>query len=258
MNTASDRPRRVELAACTERGLVREDNQDVLLIDGWACCAPTSSLQRQISLQRDVTCAVIDGMGGHHGGAVAAWLVAHHLARGAAGVEDAGSADDFAQSGHDFVSDAGNGLGTPAMGAAFAVLNLNSGGFAVANVGDCRVYRATAEAFVLLTVDDVGPSRLDPAHQVLTQSIGGGGRVRIDAHWFSSPWSAARSTRFLLASDGLAVVEIDTVAGLVGAGTPEQAAAELVDAALAAGAPDNVTVVVVDIHAAEEIGDAYG
>lgn len=248
MSGPRDDPRHVDIAARTNRGLVRSENQDVLVVDGWACGAPESDLDRHIALDREFACAVVDGMGGHQGGAVAAWLTAHHIANRLGRSENINGADDFAQRGHELVSAAGEGLGMPDMGAAFAALVLDPAGFGVANVGDCRVYRLSEGQLVMLSVDDVGASRSDPTREVLTQSIGGGGRHRLDAHWFASPWPAAGTQRFVLATDGLAVVDSDTVALIACDGSPEGAVAALVTAAMNAGAPDNVTVMVVDVR----------
>jgi protein phosphatase len=187
-------------------------------------------------------------MGGHRGGSVAAWLTAHHIARSLGRIRDADGADEFALRGHEFVSDAGIGLGTPEMGAAFAALILDPDWFGVANVGDCRVYRISEGVLAMLSVDDVGPSRSDSTREVLTQSVGGGGRYRLDAHWFASPWPPEGTHRFVLASDGLAVLDPTTVAGIASGGTPASAASTLVSAVLKAGAPDNATVIVVDVH----------
>lgn len=238
---------RLTLAAATDRGLVREENQDVALTDGWASTADLAYRDADDAVDRPIALAVIDGMGGHRGGAVAACLTAHVLGPRLAGIVDAQSADALAQQAHDFVSDAGDGLGTPSMGAAFAALIVGPDGYQVANVGDCRVYRATEGVLGLLSVDDLGMSRVDPARQVLTQSIGGGGRYRLDTHWFAAPWVPGTRHRFLLASDGLAVVDGQTIAGMTQRGDVRSAASGLIEATRAAGAPDNVTVIVVDV-----------
>lgn len=244
--------RHLEVSARTEQGPVRRDNQDALIIDGWASCAPTGELNRRPApLDRRCTYAVVDGMGGHAGGGLAAWLLARHLAGGLASVETSDAADEFVAQGHELVSDAGGGLGTPEMGAAFAALTVDETGYRVTNVGDCRVYRIGDGGLTLLTVDDVGPSRGDPDREVLTQSVGGGGRYRFDAHWFDQPWvdSAPFAVdRFLLATDGLAVLPGPMVGQLAATGSATDATAALVAAALRAGGPDNVSVIVLDVR----------
>lgn len=240
--------RLVRLAAATHRGVVRSANQDVVLVDGWASGGEDTRYRTAtLDLDRPVAVAVIDGMGGYRGGELAAWLTAHVLAGGLAAVGDDSAADALAQHAHELVSDAGAGVGMPEMGAAFAALVLDPGGFGVLNVGDCRAYRQSEGALGLLSVDDAAPSRQDPTRTVLTQSVGGGDPRRIDAHWFGAPWSAGGTQRFLLASDGLAVVSNADVARLLAEGGPAESAGALVSATLAAGAPDNVSVVVAEV-----------
>lgn len=249
--------RYLDVSARSEQGPVRAENQDAPVVDGWVSCAPTGDLsRRQIPLNRGYTCAVVDGMGGHVGGGVAAWLVARHLASGLGAVRTSDAADEFAVLGHELVGAAGVGLGMPEMGAAFAALTVDEIGFRVTNVGDCRVYRLGDGRLTLLTVDDVGPSRTDPEREVLTQSLGGGGRYRVDAHWFDSPWPPDGGDRFLLATDGLAVLDSPKIASLASTGSAEHATSALVDEVLQIGAPDNVTVIILDVHAVvDQTGD---
>lgn len=236
------------VAAETNRGIRRTENQDVVLIDGWASGADDARHSAEITLDaapRGI--AVVDGMGGHRGGEFAAWVAAHVLARGLGAVADETSADALAQRANEIVSVAGSGIGLADMGAAFAALVLTNEGFGVLNIGDCRVYRLSEARAGLLTVDDSGPSRHDPSRQVLTQSLGGAEPRRLDAHWFASTWGAGVPQRFVLASDGLAVLPEADIARLANDTGASTAASVLVSATLAAGAPDNVSVIVVDV-----------
>lgn len=235
-----------DAAASTDVGVRRSENQDVVVLDHWASGALSAELQVDgIMLDRVVAFAVVDGMGGHQGGSYASWLTARALIAGLDCVASETEANALAAGAHETVSDAGAGLGAADMGAAFAALVLGPDGIAVCNVGDCRVYRVVEGMLGLLTVDDTGPSRSDPSRTVLTQAVGGGGEVAFDAHWMRMPWIARRH-RFLLASDGLLVVPDAEAARLAASGSPSASAAALVAAALAAGAPDNVSVIVVD------------
>lgn len=236
------------IAGRTDRGAIRGENQDVVLIDGWASGADRADhvATAELTTAR-TTVAVIDGMGGHRGGGLAAWVAAHALERGLGDVSDGAAADRLAEDAHRLVSSAGEGVGLPEMGAAFAALVLSSDGFGVLNIGDCRVHRLSEARLGLLSVDDSGPSRHDPTRLVLTQSLGGGGDSRLDAHWFWSTWGVVRSQRFVLASDGLAVLEEGAIARIARDGDARGAASALVAATLEAGSPDNVSVVVVDV-----------
>lgn len=241
--------RMVTIAAVTDVGARREQNQDVAVIDLWATGARSARLDRSVVLRENsLVAGVIDGMGGHRGGAFASWLTAQTLMAMLPHVDSEVAANAAAAGAHETVSSAGAGLGAADMGAAFAALVLRPEGVGVCNIGDCRVYRVVEGVLGLLTVDDTGPSRSDPARTVLTQAIGGGGRPRFDAHWLLTPWGP-QPQRFLLASDGLLVLTDDDVVRLASAGSAADAADHLVAAALAANAPDNVTVVIVDVSA---------
>lgn len=182
-------------------------------------------------------------MGGHSGGELAAWLTAHVLVSGLSDVSDAATSDALAQRAHALVSDAGAGLGHPAMGAAFAAVVLGGTGYAVLNIGDCRVYRVLADRVDLLSVDDAAPSRHDPGRLVLTQSIGGGVAQRLDTHFYAMSWESGATERFVLCSDGL----IGDTESAIREPSAEGCADALVAATLDAGAPDNVSVVVIDV-----------
>ena len=71
------------------------------------------------------------------------------------------------------------------MGASFAAIILQPDGFIVINVGDCRVYRVADGVLGQLSIDDSGPSRLEPERTVLTQSVGGSEPYQVDSHWFT-------------------------------------------------------------------------
>jgi PPM family protein phosphatase len=158
-----------------------------------------------------------------------------------------------------------SGVGTTLTGAAL-VVDDGEPVFAVFNIGDSRVYRFADNELTQLTVDhsvvqelvDAGVLERDqaehhPEANVITRAIG--------FHDDPDPdvWAvpARPGLRLLLCSDGLTKeVGDDRIRLHLAAGMPcDETAAALVDAALAAGGRDNVTVVVVDVLALRDTAD---
>jgi PPM family protein phosphatase len=125
------------------------------------------------------------------------------------------------------------------------------------SVGDSRIYSFAGGCLEQLSQDDswvtmlerergVDPSALarHPMRHVLTNVLGA--REEVDAN--VAERKLAPGDRLLLCSDGLhGVLDAETIAAILAEnGDARTAAAALVAAALAGGATDNVTVVVVD------------
>ncbi|MDY0911213.1 MULTISPECIES: PP2C family serine/threonine-protein phosphatase [Rathayibacter] len=238
-------------AARTEVGLVRSANEDSYL-------AKTPLF------------AVADGMGGHAAGEVASDAVVSRLSLAATGATV--GAEEIDRALREAVDDiarqsqtADGGTGTTVTGAALTVV----GGepyWSVFNIGDSRVYLCVQGALVQLTVDhsivqelvDAGVITRDeadvhPHSNVITRAVG-----------FHEPpipdyrlVPVIAPSRLLVCSDGLTKELTD--AGLEHvlstAATAQDAADELVEAALGNGGRDNVTVIVVDVLAVTGDGD---
>jgi PPM family protein phosphatase len=238
---------RVAWAAVTDVGLHRSVNEDSLV-----AVPPVF--------------AVADGMGGHAAGDLASAraverLAEHATSDAAAGgwggeqlVQDAlgAAADDIDQ-----LSEEVGSAGTTVTGA---VLTDGDDGpeFLVFNLGDSRVYslrgnelrRETRDHSVVQEMVDAGMISEDqaeshPESNVITRALG----FREDPHPDLTRVRAVPGTRLLVCSDGL-TKEVDSahLRLLLAAGlAPSVTAGALVDAALAAGGHDNVTVLVVDV-----------
>jgi serine/threonine protein phosphatase PrpC len=230
-------------AAATHAGRVRERNEDAILA-------------------RPPLFIVADGMGGHDAGDVAATTVVEALAELAA-------RDDLSRLAVlDAVREAnvrlaalggrtGRTMGTTVCGLV-ALPPCPSPRFVLFNVGDSRVYRLRHGSLSQLTHDhsqvqelvDAGAispaqARRHPARHVVTRSLGSDDYLAID-WWTITP---ERGDRFLVASDGLTnEVDDETIAAiLTSQDDPDEATGVLVDAALARGGRDNVSVIVVDV-----------
>jgi len=241
-------------AAVTDRGAVREENQDSLLVDGILTSRSKAMLRGRYAniatLDRPLVFGVVDGMGGYAGGLDAAALVSWRLAGIAheMGSEEwqawlAGLSED--------VGSVGRAIGKPMMGAAMALLSFGPDRFTAVNVGDCRSYRMLDDTFVQISVDDTMPGS-----SALTQSIGGGrnarGRTRqLDAHYKHLPYAAMarRPERIVLCSDGLyGTIEHQELASLLAAHSDVNTACDDIMALARERHPvDNLTLIIVEV-----------
>ena len=131
---------------------------------------------------------------------------------------------------------------------------------ALAHVGDSRAYRYRSKRLARLTRDHSwveeqmraglltpDAARRHPWRHVVTRAISGADDFDTEV----SDLSVETGDRVLLCSDGLScVVSDDGIAAVLQRDSaPRDACSELVRLANAAGGPDNVTVVLVDVHA---------
>lgn len=230
---------RFEAAMRTDRGTVREHNED-------AC----------ISYPDVGLWAVADGMGGHAHGDVASRLVCEALARAATHddgrplpmrVPHALEAANRAILRHQ--------VGRDLSGSTVVVLVAERSQGLCFWAGDSRLYRLRAGELVRLSHDHSVVQRLvdegalsepdalvHPWRNRITRAVGIGMPLELDRVEFR----IEPDDTFLLCSDGLTgSVSEATIAALLGAPNVKSAAHGLIDEALALGADDNVTVVVV-------------
>jgi len=242
---------RVEVAVASERGLVRDEQQDAAVCGGWVGVTAGMRAALSISLvssDDSLILAVVDGMGGHAGGAAAAAIAASALASTKRTQEPNAWASSLEQI-SDRVGQAGAAWGTPDMGATVAAVVIGPEQIEVLGVGDCRVMRIVDGYVGTLSVEDRAPDPRRPGRTVVTQSLGGPPRS-LDPRPTRLRHSEGHS-RYLLCTDGLhdTVPEDAVRAILARAAPPADVAQELIGAAYAAGAPDNVTVIVADVVA---------
>lgn len=214
---------------------------------------------------------VADGMGGHQAGEVASHLAVAEVAADIAASASPTFAWPLGRSGGPDVCDRlrhamrrangavyAAGVADPAlvgMGTTLTVLLLEPGFAAIGSVGDSRAYLVRRGQVQQLTHDDTwlasvlgregareAAARAHPMRHVLTRVIGA--REAAEPEVVHVP--VAAGDVLVLASDGLHNVVDDARLGqLVVDATPEDAARQLIDEALALGTTDNVTVVVV-------------
>ena len=213
---------------------------------------------------------VADGMGGHNGGEIASQIAVESLAD----ADTVGSIDDLilrVQAANDsIVGQARDNPELRGMGTTVTMLaDIKRAGpnrLGIANVGDSRLYRVTDSGLHQHTEDHslvealVRDGRLTraeaavhPQRNVVTRALGIDEKVLVDA-WELIP---VVGDRYVLCSDGLfgEIHESEIHEVLQFTSSPQDAADDLVQRAVAAGGRDNVTVVVVDILDADSFDD---
>lgn len=203
--------------------------------------------------------AVADGMGGHRRGEVASALIVTLLERLPAGDDlDARTADvrrTLIQANAQLMDMAAEAPGGGAIGATAVVLAIEGRRFACLWAGDSRAYQLRPSGLARLTRDHslvqllVDAGELDPAEadshpnaHVVTRAVGADPALALDM----VEGDIADGDAFLLASDGLTrlVTDEEISRGLRRADI-NSAADDLLGLALARGAPDNVSLVIV-------------
>ncbi len=133
------------------------------------------------------------------------------------------------------------------VGTSAVVLLIQEDLYACLWAGNCRAYLFRAGALRQITSDHcLDPPRTDqsPAGRLplLTRAVGSQPRLDIDA----VGGEVATGDRFLLCSDGATVLEDAALEEIMAVESPAKALGEFLEKALAAGASDNVTAVIVD------------
>ena len=236
---------RLRYAAVSDIGMVRQGNEDS------AFASPTLLV-------------LADGMGGHAGGEVASSAAVRSLADLAAPATpaDQGDPTEVIRRG---VAAAGERLRAlvaahpelEGMGTTLTLLMHSGGRIAIAQVGDSRGYllragvleRVTQDQTFVQSLIDQGrisdeEAKTHPQRNLLLQALDG----REDVEPVVVLRTPRPGDRYLLCSDGLSsVVSEPTLRDVLAVGTPTEAAHRLVDLAIRAGAPDNVTCLVADV-----------
>ncbi|HEX6493543.1 MAG TPA: protein phosphatase 2C domain-containing protein [Candidatus Dormibacteraeota bacterium] len=237
---ASDGALLLELAAVSDRGTVRAENQDA-----WSL----------VPLEAGRGCLLLlaDGMGGHAGGREAAELAVQHAAErlreSSDPHEDVGEAGASANAA---IAALRRDNGGAVMGTTLVVAAVSDGRATIGNVGDSRAYlvrdgsasQVTRDHSVLAEAIRAGHLESggagDPPRNLLTRALTGD---PVDADRFSVELRAGDV--LLLCCDGAwDPLGGEGLAGLVGGEGPlDGLLSRACDAALEAGSRDNVTLV---------------
>jgi serine/threonine protein phosphatase PrpC len=226
-------------ATLTHPGKVRSDNEDQVL------ARPDQGLW-----------AVADGMGGHANGKWSSKAITAALEAAVLPPDFDDAAAAVAAAVHEANERIWKKSAGQPMGSTVVTLMLRDNRFVVFWAGDSRCYLLRGGELYQLTVDHsqvqdmVTSGRLTPeeaenhpmAH-VLSRAVGVGQRLELDA----VSDEAKVGDVFLVCSDGLTRTIPDAeLATILARGNPAATADELVSMCLQRGAPDNVSVVVIN------------
>lgn len=251
----------IEVGHATDIGLVREHNEDAVLVQTLVIKGPHLSGQPTL-------CAVADGMGGHQAGEVASNLaleaLASHLRQALSAVAvperdtcAAALADGIHRANAAVFSQ--NASTNRDMGTTLVAALLMGETACIANVGDSRAYLMQGDQLRQLTTDHslvaelVAAGKLapddiytHPKRNIVTRSLGTWSNVRVDS--FVS--ELGPGTALLLCSDGLWEMVRDSQLRdvLLRSRSAQEACDALVELANKNGGADNIAVVVAKVH----------
>ncbi|HVZ72696.1 MAG TPA: protein phosphatase 2C domain-containing protein [Polyangia bacterium] len=257
-----------ELTVCggTDVGVHREQNQDAFaIVDLASGRVSRSCVRTEVSVEQPgLLLVVCDGMGGPPAGDVAARVAATTIKDELAAAKDEvvaeptvaleravhGANDAILQEADAHPEE--RGMGTTCTAAVFS-----PEGVSVAQVGDSRAYLFREGKLFPLTRDqtmaeqfvDRGILRQSqvngfPFRHVLSQALG----TKPGVKPVMTSVDLKQSDRIVICSDGLHGPVDEAAISTILSATPEprEATQRLIEAALGAGGPDNVTVVVAD------------
>ena len=239
---------RLEMAALTNKGRVRENNEDALYAD-----------------VRDRVAIVCDGMGGHAGGHVASELAVQVMSHALRQLKpnDWVNEDDVVEAMKQAVFGANDHILSRAkidpelfdMGTTVVACAFMQDRVITANVGDSRIYRIVNDAIEQVSNDHslvaerVRDGLLDPDSaeaamlaNIITRALGME-QVTVDI----TIEDLQPGDLYLLCSDGLCdmLTDLDLLRTVTTAGSLDAAAMHLVDLANERGGLDNITVALV-------------
>lgn len=269
---------RLSIGHATDRGLVREENEDSYLVLTAPIVAP----------ELTALLVVADGMGGHRAGAVASAEVVQRLnqlftsSRYQKAVDYDPTREDYflvvvkqvlEQLNDQLYNESCSRSDLTGMGTTTSLALLTSGQVYVGHVGDSRIYRLRAGNLQQLTQDhrwvtekllagEITPEQAAKSDRrnVLTRCLGYNLQLRVDR----AVHDVQLGDRLLLCSDGLHEVVSDAEIGqyLASAVGPQATCTQLIDLALRRGGPDNISVLVAHVIDGEgndlPDGRAYG
>ena len=212
---------------------------------------------------------VADGMGGHVGGDVAsasAVIDLTHLDRGGFGGHAVTElADEIQNANQNLAELVRQQPRLAGMGTTVTSLLIDGDQIALCHIGDSRAYRLRGEAFEQITTDHTFVQRLieegrlrpeeaetHPHRNVLMRVLGD---VDASPELEAEVYDAVIGERWLLCSDGLnAVMKPAAIESLLRSDAElDEIAQTLVRATLKRGAPDNVTVAVLEVVDAADL-----
>jgi len=236
----------------TDKGAVRQQNQDAYYVD-----VPSEEL---------ALCVVCDGMGGARAGNVASKLAVDTFVEALRRWSDdhqTDTPDNLLREAAELANQAvhyraGIDPECRGMGTTMVAALVRDRVADIVNIGDSRCYYVTGEGISKLTRDhsvvedlvvrgELTPeaARNHPRKNLITRALGAEEHIRADLY----RQELAEGDFLLLCSDGLSnlVTDQEMLYEILHGGTVENCCQRLLDIALTRGAPDNVTVILLQV-----------
>lgn len=236
---------KVTATVVTGRGRARSANEDRIGVFGWLSPVELSApVMMQGFTVEPLVVAVADGLGGHRAGEVASEIAITRLLAEQGILTDADALAERYQDIHATVLAAAHGRpDRDGMGTTLVAVVVADEHLLVANVGDSRAYYLEPGMVEQLTIDDATPF----GDGALTQVIGGAVAQPIQPHVSTMPIDQA--LRVLLCSDGLhSYLSSAALRELAAPSDAYRVVDGLNEAVYQAGAPDNVSICLVDVE----------
>lgn len=248
-------PFTIQAACHCQTGLVRKNNEDNFFFDDLSLQERNVGLSKPLmasfSTEQRKVLAVFDGMGGENYGETASFVASQALYTAVTGIVCDGDGDfsqEAAQQMNQAVWDRAVALGTDRMGSTLAMLTFRDDHVYACNLGDSRIFRLREGKFHQLSEDHTDEKfilaqgiRRRPR---LTQHLGiNPEEMRVEPH--VSGLFLQHGDWFLICSDGLTdMLHPGQIAEhMLAAADPAQCTASLLEAAMAQGGRDNITVI---------------
>jgi serine/threonine protein phosphatase PrpC len=237
------------ISAATHTGSVRHGNEDAYGATSLICSRVDGEIMSASVSNEPCLMVIADGLGGHPCGEVASQLAIDLLLEAKPANAPALVAAVHAAN-ESIVAAMSHEDGSIGMGTTLAAVLVCEADVMVVNVGDSAVFEFVDGRLLQLSTDDVpaGSTSLPGvSSSIVTQTLGGGRElVEIAPHLYEDDPVSPR--RLLLCTDGLTnFVPREQIADALRRHDGEDAIRVLIALALAAGGPDNVTVMTFDI-----------
>lgn len=237
------------IAAITHQGLVREHNEDVVSVNAWVQAEPLDEPQlAALPMETPIALIVCDGIGGHQAGEIASGIAARHLSVALHGRPNPETIAHAIAEANVRIFEAAEDPTKRSMGTTVAGLWISDERSFWFNVGDSSVIRFANGFALKLSLDDVAGEQRTGR---LTQSLGGSPQFEQVTPHIGEEIPKPGWT-YVVCSDGLTdMVPLSQIEKLL-TDDPQVGARRLFEAAVSAGATDNVSLIIATITAAAE------
>ena len=246
-------------AACgCHPGKVRKNNEDNFYFAGKCLPAENSGLKHPVYYERPLNepqCfSVFDGIGGENFGETAAFSAAKQMQdteRLLADffISEKRYLEELVQKMNTAVVNASNALHTCQMGTTLVALYFNTRHVYVCNLGDSRAYRLRSGEFLQLSHDHVSSRPVKKGEKAALTQYLGIDPEEMEIEPYIAKGELLAGDQYLLCSDGLTDMltnfEISDI--MLKSEDAESCVNSLLQAALAHGGRDNITVIVCSI-----------